>query len=223
LWATRGTLALAAPFIAVQAVHSIEQQPWATLFHSPLDGLDQFDAAWVWMRDDTVARNLKASGIPSVIHADPFPSSGHAASHLLASTGLEEPELPDLWRPGGTRVLLHPGSGSPRKVWPRFAELAAMLDDAAIVLGPCEAGFESRHPVLQNLPLPVLAEHFRDCRFFVGNDSGITHIAAYWGAPAAALFGPTDPRVWGPVGKRVQILCRPSLAEISLGDVRKLL
>ena len=36
----------------------------------------------------------------------------------------------------------------------------------------------------------------------VGNDSGITHLAAALGAPVIALYGPTDPAVWGPRGKK---------------------
>jgi ADP-heptose:LPS heptosyltransferase len=40
----------------------------------------------------------------------------------------------------------------------------------------------------------------------VGNDSGISHLAAAWGAPVLALFGPTDPAQWAPVGPRVRVL-----------------
>jgi heptosyltransferase-3 len=63
----------------------------------------------------------------------------------------------------------------------------------------------------------------RRCRFFVGNDSGITHLAGYLGIPTLALFGPTDFRIWGPVGRRVEILWKPELADISLEEVRKFL
>jgi ADP-heptose:LPS heptosyltransferase len=34
----------------------------------------------------------------------------------------------------------------------------------------------------------------------VGNDSGVTHLAAVAGAPVVALFGPTDPALWRPLG-----------------------
>ena len=43
-------------------------------------------------------------------------------------------------------------------------------------------------------------------RIYIGNDSGITHLAAAAGAPVVALFGPTDPRVWAPRGERVRIV-----------------
>jgi ADP-heptose:LPS heptosyltransferase len=41
--------------------------------------------------------------------------------------------------------------------------------------------------------------------FYIGPDSGVTHLAAALGRPTVAAFGPTDPRVWGPRGERVWI------------------
>ena len=214
------TLALARPFIPVQSIHSIEARPWGDLFSGPLQGLS-FDAAWVWMKDSSVADNLRRSGVPNVFHANPFPSTGHAALHLLRSVQLAAPDLPDLWNADATRVILHPGSGGALKVWPRFAELAQALPGATILLGPCERPLPTGNPVLENVSLEDLAEQLRNCRVFVGNDSGITHIAAYLGVPTVALFGPTDPGTWGPLGRRVTVLQRPSLLDISVDDLRK--
>ena len=39
---------------------------------------------------------------------------------------------------------------------------------------------------------------------YLGNDSGVSHLAAAFGAPTVALFGPTDARVWAPVGPAVR-------------------
>lgn len=217
-----GTLALARYFLPVDAIYSIETQPWASLFVGPIS-TDRFDAAWVWMKDPVLVQNLRRSGIPEVFHADPFPSSGHAADHLLRTLNLPVPEFPDLWDASSKRVVLHPGSGSPVKVWPWFLELARTLPEAVILLGPCETPLNVSNVRLTNLSLTEVAEELRRCRVFIGNDSGITHIAAYWGAPTVALFGPTDPRIWGPLGRRVKILKKPSLADISVDDVRKLL
>jgi ADP-heptose:LPS heptosyltransferase len=44
------------------------------------------------------------------------------------------------------------------------------------------------------------------CRFFIGNDSGISHMAAALGLPTVAIFGPTDPRVWSPRGEKVVVV-----------------
>jgi len=214
------TLALARTFIPVEATYSLEAQPWAALFTGPLSGLS-FDEAWVWMTDPAVAENLRVSGIDRVFHASAFPSTGHAATYLLQTVNQPAPALPDLWNADATRIILHPGSGGAAKVWPRFAELARALPEATILLGPCDRSLPTENPVLENLSLESVAGQLRNCRVFIGNDSGITHIAAYWGTPTVALFGPTDPGIWGPLGRRVKVLQRPLLLDISVDDVRK--
>jgi heptosyltransferase III len=52
-------------------------------------------------------------------------------------------------------------------------------------------------------------------RLYIGNDSGITHLAAAVGIPVVAIFGPTDPGVWAPRGERVRIVSG-NLADISV-------
>ena len=96
--------------------------------------------------------------------------------------------------------------------------------EAVILLGPCETPLDTfRIPALKNLSLTEVADELRRCRLFIGNDSGITHIAAYWGTPTVALFGADGSSSLGTVGRRVKVLKRPSLADISVDDVRKLL
>jgi lipopolysaccharide heptosyltransferase I len=43
-------------------------------------------------------------------------------------------------------------------------------------------------------------------RLLIGADSGPVHLAAYRGTSVVALFGPTDPKVYAPPGKQVQIV-----------------
>jgi len=215
-------LSLAKGFIPIEAIHSIESPPWSRLFIGPIDRLS-FNSAWVWMKDTAVAEHLRQSGIGEVFHAKPFPDSVHAADHLLATAGLAAPALPDLWLRGFNRVIIHPGSGSPAKCWPGFEELANQLPDSVVLIGPCETIFQTNRPRLEGLGLQAVSEEIRSCRAFIGNDSGITHLAAYWGCPTIALFGPTDPRIWGPIGRRVTILRKPSLSDISMDEIRKFL
>jgi heptosyltransferase-3 len=49
------------------------------------------------------------------------------------------------------------------------------------------------------LAWPQLARLLAGARLFVGPDTSVTHLAAAAGCPTVALFGPTDPRQWGPV------------------------
>jgi ADP-heptose:LPS heptosyltransferase len=198
------SLELAREFVAVDRIHSIETQPWARLFYETLPALD-FDRAVVWMKDPVVAANLLASGIPTVLRADPFPAFGHAADHLLRTLNLSRPALPNLWKPLSQDIVVHPGSGSPKKNWPFFDELLERLPDAR------------RLP--QDGTLADLSQYLRTIRMFIGNDSGITHLAAYLGCPTLALFGPTDPRIWGPIGRRSRIIWKSRLEDISVDEV----
>ena len=119
-------------------------------------------------------------------------------------------------------LAIHPGSGSPRKNWPaeRFGEVARQAMGAGwnpfFILG--EADGESARiiqtqaldlPVLRDATLVEVAGVLTQCAAFVGNDSGITHIAAAVGVPVVALFGESDPDRWGPRGSRVCILRAP--------------
>ncbi len=48
------------------------------------------------------------------------------------------------------------------------------------------------------LAWPELSALIRGARIYVGPDTAITHLAAATGTPTVALYGPTDPRIWGP-------------------------
>ena len=251
-----GPLGLAPEFVPVENVYSIESPPWSRLFYEAVPEL-KFDLAIVWMKDSIVADNLQRSGIPIVMRADPFPAFGHAADHLLRTVKLGKPELPDLWSPDSDDVIIHPGSGSVKKIWPHFDALLEKLP-AALVLSPPSPpgrgqgeGLNVAHPrpspgftsgfalpgsrfaraaspsgrgaVLENLLLIEVSQRLRRCRAYVGNDSGITHLAAYLGCPTIALFGPTDPRVWGPIGRRSRSIWKTKLEDITVDEVLKAL
>jgi heptosyltransferase III len=108
--------------------------------------------------------------------------------------------------PGGYAVI-HPFSGSPRKNWPleRFRALAARLERVM----PVHWCRGDEDPPLSGATqfedLYDLACWIARARLYIGNDSGITHLAAATGVPTLALFGPTDPAVWGPRGPHVRI------------------
>ena len=114
----------------------------------------------------------------------------------------------------GAPVAVHPGSGSPSKNWPveRFVEIIrrsrANHLEAVASLGEAdvaEAAVLARElpdlPVLEGLTLVELAATLAECRAYLGNDSGITHVAAAVGLPVTALFGPSDADVWAPRGR----------------------
>ena len=114
----------------------------------------------------------------------------------------------------GKPIVVHPGSGSPSKNWPaeRFVEVIRRLrshhKEVVAVVGEADvagAALLAREmpdlPLLSGLSLTELAETLSECASFLGNDSGITHLAAAVGLPVVALFGPSEPDTWAPRGR----------------------
>jgi ADP-heptose:LPS heptosyltransferase len=123
--------------------------------------------------------------------------------HAETATG----ELPESF------VAVHPGSGSPAKNWPltRFVDAARTLAVGhrwLLVAGPAERDVEAPSDAVlaRDWPLRLLGAVLARAGVFLGNDAGVSHLAAAAGAPTLALFGPTDPALWAPVGPRVETL-----------------
>ncbi|MCD6320124.1 MAG: glycosyltransferase family 9 protein, partial [Candidatus Desulfofervidaceae bacterium] len=71
--------------------------------------------------------------------------------------------------------------------------------------------------LLEQLPLLTLATVIAQARFFLGNDSGISHLAAALGIPSFVIFGPTAPGIWHPWGPKVKIFA-PKVSCAPCGD-----
>ena len=104
-------------------------------------------------------------------------------------------------------AVIHPFSGSPRKNWPldNFRRLARGLERRMPVrwcAGPEDPPLLDAHRFDD---LYELACWLAQASLYIGNDSGITHLAAAGGTPVLAIFGPTDPAVWAPRGPHVRI------------------
>ena len=72
--------------------------------------------------------------------------------------------------------------------------------------------------IAHTLPLSWLAETIASSSLYIGNDSGVSHLAAAIGIPTLAIYGPTDPRVWGVRGPAASVLwkglsCSPCTRE----------
>jgi len=136
-----------------------------------------------------------------------------------------ELELPELPGPGPWMAVA-PGSGSRRKNWPlaHYYEVSRALGweyglRVVWLAGPAEGEMlpylgplanSQGQLLLANRPLARVARVLSHCRLYIGNDSGLTHLAAAVAGPEVlALFGPTDPRVWAPLGPRVRTLRAP--------------
>jgi ADP-heptose:LPS heptosyltransferase len=69
---------------------------------------------------------------------------------------------------------------------------------------------EKYHSILRihDISLPVLSALLSLGRIYIGNDSGVSHLAAASGVPTISIFGPTDPSVWSPWNPNVKALKR---------------
>ena len=121
------------------------------------------------------------------------------------------------------QVVLHPGSGSETKNWAieSWQALGDFLlsagNDLLVIEGEAdeerartlESAWSSKSvQFAKNLPLPQLAALLEE-KFFIGHDSGISHIAAAVGARCLLLFGWTNPAIWAPANKNVTVLRAP--------------
>ena len=147
--------------------------------------------------------------------AVPEDSNAHAVDFYLAQAGQALPPdvaIPRIGCPAVPRryAVIHPFSGSPRKNWPLegYREVAGILS-ARMPVEWCAGPSEQLPGALRFGDLYELACWLAGARLYIGNDSGITHLAAAAGAPVVALFGPTDPRVWAPRGERVRVVSTP--------------
>jgi len=104
-------------------------------------------------------------------------------------------------------IVIHPFSGSAKKNWPleRYRQVARQLGDA---VRWCAGPEDELAEAVRFENLYEVACWLAGARLYIGNDSGITHLAAAAGTPVLALFGPTEARVWAPRGERVQVLAR---------------
>ena len=151
----------------------------------------------------------------NAVSGDPFLDIDEAeVVNALAKLGCDA-------APEGGFFALHPGSGGRAKCWParNYAKLLAQISARGLAplvfFGPADddvrEDFESSvAPGLDwecaaGRPLREVLALLTCCRGFVGNDSGLAHLAAR-ACPTLALFGPTDPAVWAPLGKNVEIL-----------------
>jgi heptosyltransferase-3 len=133
---------------------------------------------------------------------------------------------------GPAFIAVHPGSGSQEKNWPaaRFASLVRALAVGApwlLVEGPADAAAVAPLTAVpgglgaHGLPIRALGALLAQARLYVGNDSGVSHLAAAWGSPTLVLFGPTAPAVWAPQGERVVVVRSPTrgMSDIALDEV----
>ena len=224
----------------VDAILDSESPRFASVFGGEWPEADRFDLAVVLSNSADLAQAVRPVA-SAIIQFPPGPTrndqpiSRQWAEGLTSVGAVFVGPLPRLETgaaapipPGAT--VIHPGSGSPQKNWPleRFIELGRKLGErghrAAWIRGPAEPELDGVGVGIEVIDRPtihVLAATLAGSSLFIGNDSGVSHLAAAVGAPTLVIFGPTDPAVWAPDGTGVETLRSSDgdLAGISVGRV----
>jgi ADP-heptose:LPS heptosyltransferase len=159
----------------------------------------------------------------------------HASAYYLRCVGSEELCCPSLtlaeeerqwlnsywqrrsWRPDSRVLVIQPGSGGKKKRWASegFAQAARWWKShknrhVLILLGPAEEEEEDLWrqvgEVEKELSLCQLAALLSRADVYLGNDSGVSHLAGAVGARGTVLFGPTRPQQWRPLGGALSVL-----------------
>ena len=149
------------------------------------------------------------------------------APHLFTSAQTEAVADRLLGSGGGPILAMAPAANWVGKTWPaeNFAVVAADLlgpsgalaGGRLLLLGGEDDRFAAeaaRRAVPRGRTIDLVGRTdlltayaaLRRARLFVGNDSGVMHLAAAAGAPTLGLFGPSDERLYGPWGPRAQAL-----------------
>jgi len=181
--------------------------------------------AVLWLSSGQNVVNLlkKYASLP-VASIAPFPARRmHVALYHCQSMQSHFPvnipkNLSDCFPPRtkkGNYALIHPGSGSPAKNYsPRF--YLALADElqrfgykkTGFIAGPAEKttiihkDFTGRW-VEWPENVESLANLLADASLYIGNDSGVSHLAGILGVPAIVFYKTTDPEVWGVLGGKV--------------------
>ena len=189
-----------------------------------LDGREP-EAVITFLADDASAGGTTwlANARSAFAHAQVFiagpPGSSSRAETWSRFAANELGGVSSLHNPRGP-VVAHVGAGSVSKRWAmhRWSGLVASLrhDGATVdvIAGEVEQEqFDAQEMALfQGLRgrflagLGPLCDVLEQASAFIGADSGPTHLAAQLGLPTLALFGPTDPSLWSPVGPQVRVL-----------------
>ena len=165
----------------------------------------------------------KTAQLAAILGLDPPPLP-------VVWTAPEDREKAARLLPDGTPIIaLGPTAGSRTKIWPpeHFAKLFHALAAgplpgarAAIFAGPGTKEENLAAPLLAALPgaidfrgtlsIPQAAACLARCSLYIGNDSGLMHLAAATGIPTLGLFGPTPWQEYAPAGRRTAIALSPT-------------
>ena len=179
-----------------------------------IEELRSFDSivSWYGANRDDFRELVHSLGLPFTFFPA-LPAGCHAVDFYLTQArtlgACESDGIPLIACPAKREnfTVIQPFASNSMKRWPleKFRRLAAGLERRMPVhwcRGPEDPPLDG---AVTMESLWDLACWLARASLYIGNDSGITHLAAAVGTPTLALFGPTDPKVWAPRGEHVRI------------------
>jgi heptosyltransferase-3 len=220
--------------------------PDQTRSKNVFDTLGQFDLALSYLSDSskTFRPNVIAATSARFVQG-PFridESGPHAVTQLAAPVATLSgklinpyPEIPIARKdPARDIVAIHVGSGATRKNWPieRWALLSRWLLErfGKLLLVVGEADHENSQTLIDQISkthleiittpsLEELCRRLAGCRFYIGHDTGVSHLAAAVGLPTVTLFFCTNPAVWAPASAKNLVVSATSAEALSAGEL----
>lgn len=182
--------------------------------------LERFDSIVSWYGSNREEFRDAVSHLPFEFFPALPDGTCHAVDFYMRQVGGPDGAVPriECKRTQRNFIACHPFSGSAKKNWPlaNFIELSVRLpEQVRFCVGP-EQHF-AKAARMDNLY--ELANWLASARAYVGNDCGVSHIAAAVGTPVVALFGPSDPLVWAPRGPQVRVIHRDPIDQINIEEV----
>jgi heptosyltransferase-3 len=184
-----------------------------------VERLGNFDSihSWYGTRHEAFRERVAHLGLPFTFY-DALPNGPlHAVDFYLDQVSAPLGAKPHIECRLQTRTelaVIHPFASSEKKRWPmaRFQELAGNLEQQGRVRW-CRGPEETLEHSYFVENLYELGTWLASASVFVGNDSGISHLAAAVGTPVIAMFGPTDSGMWSPRGQTVAVFSMDSAEE----------
>jgi heptosyltransferase-3 len=184
-----------------------------------VDGFPQVDLSKHWM--ETMAAG---AGFPDL-----------KVEHIAPFTPLKQASEFCMFDPP---IAIHPGCSDEERTWPA-ASFAAIINQllrlqqpVLLLAGPDDdeqLQLVRKHllpapkpgllTILRNAPIVEVARQIKKCKCYLGNDSGMTHLAALLGVPTIALFLPDFAVTMHPLGPSVEIIQKENLARLSVERV----
>ncbi|MBI4889064.1 MAG: glycosyltransferase family 9 protein [Acidobacteria bacterium] len=190
-----------------------------------LGRLGEFTEIYSWYGSARAEFRAQVSGLPFRFFAA-LPGDGcgvHACDFYLGQVGASLGGLPriEVRAEVGSYAVIQPFSGSLRKNW-GLEKFRAVASGLGMEVRCCCGPEEELAGALRFESLRELMPFLAGARVYLGNDSGISHLAAALGAPVVAVFGPTDAKIWAPRGN-VRVMRFEDSVEEVIAAARSLL